>query len=62
MENIALLEKISELYIKISKLEERVSQLESNENVTGVYIGGMPEYAQEYVKVELKKGVESKGE
>lgn len=47
--NITLEQEISALMVKIADLDQRISKLESDGSVSGIYLEGVPENIKNYI-------------
>lgn len=50
MDDKKLLKEISEIKLRITELEKKLSELEDGSKATGVYLDGCPDYVSDYIK------------
>ena len=47
--NVTLEQEVSALIVKIAELDQRISKLESDGSVSGIYLEGVPENIKKYI-------------
>lgn len=54
MDIAEVLKELSEIKMRFTDIEKRLSELENSSKTTGVYLDGCPEYVSEYIKKSSK--------
>lgn len=54
MDIAEVLKELSEIKMRFTDIEKRLSELENSSKSTGVYLDGCPEYVSEYIKNNSK--------